>query len=75
MCRLVVILVGRLRLSPSQAIEAYMKLVPVMPNEPAKNDEERKRNTEAFKTVFVEILNEVGFDQSTPMLDNEGAKM
>jgi hypothetical protein len=72
------ILVGRLRLSPSKAIEAYMKLVEVMPNEPAKNDEERNINTKAFKTVFVEVLQETGFDQNTPMLDDDalnGPKM
>lgn len=52
-----------------------MKLVPVMPNEPAQNDEERKINTEAFKAVFMEVLKDAGFDQDTPMLDNDGAKM
>jgi hypothetical protein len=73
--RLVVILIGRLRLSPSKAIEAYMKLVAVMPNEPAKDDEERNGNTEKFKTAFVEVLEDAGFDQNTPMLDGDGTKM
>jgi hypothetical protein len=73
--RLVVILIGRLRLSPSKAIEAYMKLVAVMPNEPANDDEEKKNNTEKFKTVFIEVLEDAGFDENTPMLDEGGAKM
>jgi hypothetical protein len=73
--RLVIILIGRLRLSPSNAIEAYMKLVAEMPNEPAKNDEERKKNTEEFKAAFVEVLEGAGFDQQTPMLDEDGTKM
>ena len=72
--RLVVILIGRLRLSPSKAIEAYEKLVPVIPTQAAKSDEERKTNTEAFKAVFIGVLEEAGFDQNTPMLDKDGPK-
>jgi hypothetical protein len=73
--RIVVILIGRLRLSPSQAIEAYEILVPMIPTQAAKSDEERKRNTDTFKAAFVEVLQIVGFDQNTPMLDKDGAKM
>ncbi len=75
MYRLVVILIGRLRLSPSKAIEAYMKLVAVIPNEPAKDDEERKANTEKFKAVFMEVLGDAEFDENTPMLVEDGPKM
>jgi hypothetical protein len=74
-CRLVVILIGRLRLSPSKAIEAYVKLVAIIPNEPAKNDGERKRNTEEFKAAFMEVLEGIGFDEHTAMLDEDGPKM
>jgi hypothetical protein len=70
-----VILIGRLRLSPSQAIEAYMKLEAVMPNKPAKDDEERTRNSTAFKTAFLEVLNEAGFEADTPMVDDNMPKM
>jgi hypothetical protein len=73
--RLVVILIGRLRLSPSKAIEAYMKLAAVMPNSPAKDDKERKGNTEAFRTTFVDILKEAGFEPDTPMIDESMPKM
>ena len=73
--RLVVILIGRLRLSPSKAIEAYEKLVPVMPTQATKSEEERKINTEAFKAVFVKVLEEAGFDENTPMQEKDGAKM
>jgi len=69
-----VILIGRLRLSPSKAIEAYEKLVPVIPTQAAKSEEERKTNTEAFKAVFIKVLEEAGFDQNTPMLDKDGPK-
>ena len=69
------ILIGRLRLSPSKAIEAYEKLAPVMPTQAAGNEEERRRNSEAFKAVFLEVLESVGFDQNTPMLEKDGAKM
>jgi hypothetical protein len=73
--RLVVILIGRLRLSPSRAIEAYIKLVPAIPTRAAKSDEEKQKNTDAFKAAFVEVLKDAGFDQNTPMLDEDGAKM
>jgi hypothetical protein len=71
----VVILIGRLRLSPSRAIEAYTRLASVIPTQAAKGDEEKKVNTEAFKVVFIEVLNDAGFDQNTPMLDENGAQM
>ena len=73
--RLVVILIGRLRLSPSQAIEAYMKLEAVMPKTPAKDDQERSRNSTAFKTAFMEVLKEAGFEADTPMVDENMPKM
>ena len=75
MYRIVVILIGRLRLPPSKAIEAYMKLAAVMPNAPAKDDEQRKRNTEAFRMTFIEILKEAGLGPDTPMIDDSMPKM
>jgi hypothetical protein len=72
---LVVILIGRLRLSPSKAIEAYMKLETVMPKEPAKDDEQRTINTGKFKAAFAEVLEDAGFDENTPMVDEDGTKM
>jgi hypothetical protein len=73
--RIVVILIGRLRLPLSKAIEAYMKLAAVMPNAPANDDEERKGNTEAFRTTFIDILNEAGLGPDTPMIDDSMPKM
>jgi hypothetical protein len=73
--RLVVILIGRLRLSPSKAIEAYEKLMPTIPTHAAKSEEERKTNTEAFKAVFVKVLEAAGFDQNTLMLEKDGPQM
>jgi hypothetical protein len=73
--RIVVILIGRLRLPPSKAIEAYMKLAAVMPNAPAKDDEERKGNTEAFRKTFIDILKEAGLGPDTPMIDDSMPKM
>ena len=72
---LVAILIGRLRLSPSKAIEAYMKLVRVLPTKPAKDDDERKKNTEIFKAAFTEVLEEAGFEPNAPMLDDNGVKV
>ena len=69
------ILIGRLRLTPSQAIEAYMKLEAVMPTKPAKDDEERTRNSTAFRTAFIEVLKEAGFEADSPMVDENMPKM
>ena len=69
------ILIGRLRLPLSKAIEAYMKLAAVMPNAPAKDDEERRGNTEAFRMTFIDILKEVGLGPDTPMIDDSMPKM
>jgi hypothetical protein len=52
-----------------------MKLAAAMPNAPAKDDEERKRNTEAFSDMFLGILQEAGFDAATPMIDDSMPKM
>ena len=53
-----------------------MKLVRVLPTKRAKDDEERKKNTEVFKSAFTEVLKEAGFEPNTPMLDdNSGAKV
>jgi hypothetical protein len=73
--RLVVILIGRLRLSPSQAIKAYVKLEAVMPTKPAKDDQERGQNSTAFKTAFLEVLKEAGFEANAPMIDENMPKM
>jgi hypothetical protein len=75
MHRLVIILIGRLRLTLSHAIEAYMKLEAVMPKKAAKNEEERKKNSMAFKAAFTEVLEEAGFEADTPMLNENMPKM
>jgi hypothetical protein len=75
MSRLVVLLIGRLRLSLSQAIEAYTKLMLVIPTEPAKNDKEREENSNAFKAAFLEVLEEAGVDPNAPILDESAPKM
>jgi hypothetical protein len=72
---LVAILIGRLRLTPSKAIQAYMKLMPALSLEPASDDTQRKRNSETFRTLFQEVLKDSGFEPVEPMLDNDGAKV
>jgi hypothetical protein len=72
---LVVILIGRLRLSLSNAIEAYMRLVAVIPTEPAKDEEERKVNSEVFKAAFSDVLKDAGFEPDSPMVDETAPKM
>jgi hypothetical protein len=52
-----------------------MKFEAVMPNVPAKDDKERKSNNEAFKTTFIDVLKEAGFEPDTPMIDESMPKM
>lgn len=61
-------------MSPSQALEAYMKLLPYLAVGPAKDDEERKRNTEAFEAAFTKILIDTGLSADTPLLDETAPK-
>jgi hypothetical protein len=52
-----------------------MKLDTVMPKKPAKDDEERNQNSTAFKTAFLDILKQAGFEADTPMVDDHMPKM
>jgi hypothetical protein len=73
--RLVVILIGRLRMSPSQAIEAYMKLEEVIPKKPAKDDQERSQNSIVFNAAFSEVIKEAGFEVDAPIVDENMPRM
>jgi hypothetical protein len=72
---LVVILIGRLHLSLSNAIDAYTRLVAVIPTQPVRDDEERKINSEAFRAVFLDVLKDAGFEPDSPMIDEAAPKM
>jgi hypothetical protein len=72
--RVVALLIGRLRLTASKALEAYMKLMPALSVKPTNNDEERKRNTVLFETLFLEVLSDAGFEADSSMLDDNGPK-
>ena len=61
-------------MSPSKAIEAYMKLEAVLPKQPASDNHERGRNSTAFKVAFLEVLEEAGFEADTPMVDENMPK-
>jgi hypothetical protein len=62
-------------MSLSNTIEAYMRLVPVIPTVPARDDEERKRNSDIFKVAFLEVLKDAGFEPDSPMMDEAAPKM
>lgn len=49
---IVALLIGKLGLTVSKAIEMYMQLEPSLSVKPAIDDEERRRNTEAFRSAF-----------------------
>jgi hypothetical protein len=69
-----VLLLGRLGLKSSEAIDAYIKLEPALSVGPAKDDEERRRNSEAFETAFREVLSDAGFEADTPMITTNTTK-
>jgi len=68
------ILLGRLGLKSSEAIDAYRKLEPALSVGPAKDDEERKRNSEAFEAAFCEVLSDAGLEADTPMITTDTTK-
>jgi hypothetical protein len=68
------ILLGRLGLKSSEAIKAYRKLEPALTVGPAKDDKERKRNSEAFKAAFCEVLSDAGFEADAPMITTDTTK-
>lgn len=72
---LVALLIGKLRLTTSKAIEAYAKLSSALPIEPAKDDEERRENSSKFEQVFIEVLEDAGYDANSPMVDDKETKM
>jgi hypothetical protein len=63
-----------MKMTTSEAIEAYSKLLPALSVPPAKEEEGRSQNTEAFKAAFVDILKSVGYDAETPFMDENGPK-
>jgi hypothetical protein len=68
------ILLGRLGLTPSQAIKAYLTLDAALSVSPTKDAEERQRNTEEFSTAFCQVLESVGLTAETPMMDADAPK-
>jgi len=61
-------------LTPSQAIDAYLKLEPALSVGPAKDDDERKRNSEAFDAAFREVLSDAGLEANAPMITTDTTK-
>lgn len=72
--RMDAILLGSMRMTPSQAIDAYMKVAHLISVKPTQNDEERKSNSERFESAFRNVLEEASLKPDTPLLDKEGTK-
>jgi hypothetical protein len=72
--RLAALLVGKMRLTPSQATESYKKLEPVLSVGPTEDKIEQEKNIEAFKKAFIEVLEEHGFKEDTLILSKEQNK-
>jgi hypothetical protein len=66
--RIVVILLGALRMTAEQAITSYIQLQKyIHPSTSPSSDLERSRNSEAFKQAFVKILESVNMDEGSTM--------
>jgi hypothetical protein len=61
-------------LTPSQAIDAYLKLEPSLSVGPAKDDQERKGNSDAFEVAFCEVLADAGFEADALMVTTDTTK-
>ncbi|CAG8592889.1 14986_t:CDS:2, partial [Acaulospora colombiana] len=64
---IVALLLGRLRMTASQAIKACNSLVTVLVTAPAEKKKERELNRENFSAMFEKVLVEAGYDVSKPM--------
>lgn len=73
--RLVAILIGTLRLPIVQAMEAYATISNAIPVAPAKDDEERQRNTEIFEKAFEQVLNDANFPKDRGIMNKAEPKM
>jgi len=49
--------------------------VGALPTEPAKDNDEKKKNNEVFRSTFTEILKEAGFEPNASMLEDNGVKV
>jgi hypothetical protein len=54
--RVYAIVLESIGLTPSQAINTYLKLKPVLSIGPPKDDKECERNSEAFEASFREVI-------------------
>jgi hypothetical protein len=61
-------------LIPSQAIDAYLKLEPSLSVGPAKDDQERKSNSNAFEVAFYEVLSNAGIEADALMVTTDTIK-
>jgi hypothetical protein len=65
--RIVVLLLGKLQLTPSRALKAYEALARFIPVKPIQSEEERKVITDAFTRAFTEVLEDAGLPTDAPM--------
>lgn len=68
------ILLGKLRFTVSQAIEAYIKLAPYLSVTPSQEEQTKKANSRRFEEVFRQVLADAGLSVDTPMLDKAETK-
>jgi hypothetical protein len=64
------LLLGRLKMTPTEALSAYSKISDALPTRLAVSDEERHINDQNFTSVFTEVLESVGLSTKTPLRDD-----
>jgi hypothetical protein len=66
--RIVVLLLGALRMTGEQAITSYIQLQKyIHPSTSPSSDLERSRNSDAFKEAFIKILESVNMNERSTM--------
>jgi hypothetical protein len=72
--RLSALLLGRLRMKPAEAIEAYLDLDTAIATSPTNDQEERRGNMERFIKVISKLLGDCGLQEGTLLMTDETMK-
>jgi hypothetical protein len=72
--RIVAILLGRLGMKPSEALDAYRTLHDSIATQPAAKEEEKVKNTEMFIGAFKQVLESANVPVDTVMKSGKGSE-
>jgi hypothetical protein len=67
------LLLGRLKMTVSQAIAAYSEVSDALPSRPAESEEKLKQNDQQFESAFTKLLKDSGFPADTPLREDDSS--